>query len=129
MQLLKRAVILFRNVEHCGISSALGINSGNSGIGSNYLEGEGDMMITQFRNRTEFRELLGISSNSGITISNMIVSSLTHLVTTQFRSGIPELSETGIGRNSTEFHPIPARLNSRNSVQELDAIARVWGWG
>jgi hypothetical protein len=82
-------------------------------------------MITQFRNRTEFWEFLGISSNSGITTSNMIVSSLTHLVTTQFRSGIPELSETGIGRNSTEFRPIPARLNSRNSVQELDAIATV----
>jgi hypothetical protein len=29
------AVILFRNVEHCGISSTLGMNSGNSGIGSN----------------------------------------------------------------------------------------------
>jgi hypothetical protein len=27
---LFRAVILFRNVEHCGISSALGINSRNS---------------------------------------------------------------------------------------------------
>ncbi len=63
-------------------------------------EGEDDMMITQFRNRTEVREFLGISSNSGITTSNMIVSSLTHLVTTQFPSGIPELSETGIGRNS-----------------------------
>jgi hypothetical protein len=72
------------------------------------------MMITQFRNRTEFREFLGISSNSGITTSNMIVSSLTHLVTTQFRSGIPELSETGIGRNSTELHGI-----ARNSIQFL----------
>jgi hypothetical protein len=66
------------------------------------------MMITQFRNRTEFREFLGISSNSGITTSNMIVSSLTHLVTTQFQSGIPELSETGIVRNSTELHEIPS---------------------
>jgi hypothetical protein len=61
------------------------------------------MMITQFRNRTEFREFLGISSNSGITTSNMILSSLTHLVTTEFRSGIPELSETGIGRNYVQF--------------------------
>jgi hypothetical protein len=37
----------------------------------------------------------------GIPTSNIILSSLTHLVMTQFRSGILELSETGIGRNSS----------------------------
>ncbi len=54
-------VILFHNVEHCGISFALGINSinyGNSGIGCN-------------RNRWEF---LGVPSDSGIAISNIILS-------------------------------------------------------
>ena len=51
-----RAVILFRDVEHCGIDSAPGINSTDSGI-------EITSNFPRFRNRWEFR---GIRSNSAI---------------------------------------------------------------
>ena len=49
--------------------------------------------ITEFRNRSEFREFrefLGIPCNSGITTSITIVSCYIHLVMNRFRSGIPE---------------------------------------
>jgi hypothetical protein len=48
-----------------------------------------------------------IPCDSGITTFIIIVSSRIHLVMIRFRSAIPELSETGIGRNRWEFRAIP----------------------
>ncbi len=56
------------------------------------------------RNRSES---VGISYDSRITTSIIIVPSRTHLVMIRFRSAIPELSETGIGRKRWESVGIP----------------------
>jgi hypothetical protein len=55
---------------------------------------------------------MGIPCDSGITTFIIIVSSRTHLVMIRFRSAIPKLSETGIGRKRWESVGIP-----RNSVR------------
>jgi len=75
--MVDRAVILVRNGEHCGINSGIGSNM-NFGIRQNSRMGWN-------RSRMEF---LGIPSDSGITISNIILSWLLHLVMIQFLTGI-----------------------------------------
>ncbi len=63
-----------------------------------------DSGIDRLRNRFEFP---GIPSNSGIRTSIIILLPLTHLNIIRFRSAIPELIDSGIERNRTEFHGIP----------------------
>ena len=46
--------------------------------------------ITEFRNRSEFREFLAIPCNSGITTCINIVSCYIYRVMNRFLSGIPE---------------------------------------
>ncbi len=116
------AVILFRNVEHCGISSALGINSRNSGI-------RRKSGIVWSRNRWEF---LGILSDTGIAIYNILLSWLLHLVMIQFQSEIPE--SLGIPCNSAQFRldtipGIPDRNWTVFRWNNLQAYHNAWGWG
>jgi hypothetical protein len=121
---IRRVVILFHNVEHCGINSALGIdsiNSRNSEIGWN-------------RNRWEF---LGIPSDSGIAISNIILLWLLHLLMIKFQSGIPEFraipESVRIPYNSAQFclDTIPG-IPARNWIvfrwNNLQAYHNAWDW-
>jgi hypothetical protein len=95
------AVILFRNVEHCGISSV----NGTSSIRFPEFRPDEISLIprnsSQFRNSVQFLKLQLIPDPNN---SRNSVQAEPH--------AIPE--SNGIGRNSQEFRPIPLWLNGKS---------------
>jgi hypothetical protein len=121
---LKREYILFRDVEHCGIDSAPGINSTDSGIASNSVPfNSGIVAINSQEFRNPFQRYLsipcdsgiaGTDSGSGIAHWHSFPSSPTHLLyatNSAIRFRIRNWTALlRIPRNSVQFRAIPESL-------------------